>query len=91
VRTYEWPAVGPARGHLLIVHGIAEHAGRYAHVAAQLSGSGIAAYAYDLRGFGGSGGHRAYVERWSQYHDDLEERLPLRAARWPLPVVLYGH
>ena len=92
VRAYEWPAVAPARAHLLIVHGIAEHAGRYAHVANQLSGSGIATYGYDLRGFGGSGGHRAYVERWSQYHDDLEERLSaVRSQAGRLPVVLYGH
>lgn len=92
VRAYEWPAVAPARAHLLIVHGIAEHAGRYAHVANQLSGSGIATYGYDLRGFGGSGGHRAYVEHWTQYHDDLEDRLAaVRSAAGRLPVVLYGH
>ncbi|MEK6224923.1 MAG: lysophospholipase [Chloroflexota bacterium] len=92
LREYEWPAVGTPRAHLLLVHGIAEHAGRYPHVATQLASAGITTHAYDQRGFGGSGGHRAYVDRWSQYHDDLEDRLTeVRAAADGLPVVLYGH
>src|SRR5438477_1346215 len=92
LRTYEWPAVGTARAHLLLVHGIAEHAGRYPRVASQLARAGISVHSYDQRGFGGSGGHRAYVDRWSQYHDDVEDRLTeVRSAAEGLPVVLYGH
>jgi acylglycerol lipase len=92
LRAYRWPALGTPRAHLLLVHGIAEHVGRYPHVASQLAGAGIETHAYDQRGFGGSGGHRAYVDRWSQYHDDLEERLAeVRSAARGLPVVLYGH
>ena len=92
LREYEWPAVGTPRAHLLLVHGIAEHAGRYPHVATQLASAGITTHAYDQRGFGGSGGHRAYIDRWSQYHDDLEDRLAeVRSAADGLPVVLYGH
>lgn len=92
LRTYRWPALGTPRVHLLLVHGIAEHTGRYPHVAAQLAGAGIETHAYDQRGFGGSGGHRAYVDRWSSYHDDLEERLAaVRFQAGGLPVVLYGH
>ena len=92
LRGYSWPAAGTPRAHLLLVHGIAEHAGRYPHVAAQLAAAGIAVRAYDLRGFGGSGGRRAYVDRWSQYHDDLEDRLAeVRSAAGGLPVILYGH
>ena len=92
LRTYQWPAAGTARTHLLLVHGIAEHAGRYPRVASQLAGAGIATHSYDQRGFGGSGGHRAYLDRWSQYHDDLEDRLAeVRETANGLPVVLYGH
>jgi len=92
LRTYEWPAVGAPRAHLLLVHGIAEHAGRYAHVGTQLANAGITAHAYDQRGFGRSGGHRAYVDHWSQLHDDVEDRLAeVRSAAAGLPVVLYGH
>ena len=92
LRTYTWPAVGRPRAHLLLVHGIAEHAGRYPHVATRLANAGITTHAYDQRGFGGSGGTRAYVDRWSQYHDDLEDRLAdARSTAGTLPVVLYGH
>lgn len=92
LRTHAWPAVGTPRARLLLVHGIAEHAGRYAHVAARLGRAGIATQAYDQRGFGGSGGPRAYVDDWRQYHDDLEDRLvDVRANAGGLPVVLYGH
>jgi len=92
LRTYQWPAVGVPRAHLLLVHGIAEHAGRYGHVGTQLANAGIATHAYDQRGFGRSGGHRAYLDRWSQFHDDVEDRLAeVRSAAGGLPVVLYGH
>lgn len=92
LRTHGWPAVGDPRAHLLLVHGIAEHAGRYAHVAARLADAGIVTHAYDQRGFGASAGRRAYVERWSDYWDDLEDRLAaMRAASGGAPVVIYGH
>ena len=77
---------------LLLVHGLAEHAGRYEHVGAQLAAAGIETYGFDLRGFGGSGGPRASVDRWSQHHDDLEERLAaIRSVAPTRPLVLYGH
>jgi len=92
LRTLRWPAVGAPRAHLLLVHGIAEHAGRHADVASRFARAGIDTHGYDLRGFGASEGRRAYVDRWSQYHDDLEDRLiAVRAEAGGLPVVLYGH
>ena len=92
LRTYRWAAAGAPIADLLLVHGIAEHAGRYQHVGTQLARAGIETHGYDQRGFGDSGGPRAYVDRWPQYHDDLEDRLAdVRAAAGPLPVVLYGH
>lgn len=77
---------------ILLLHGLAEHSGRYEHVGAQLAGAGIEAFALDLRGFGASGGPRASVERWSQLHDDVEERLvAIRSAAPARPLALYGH
>jgi alpha-beta hydrolase superfamily lysophospholipase len=77
---------------LLIVHGLGEHSGRYEHVGARLAEAVIDVYAYDQRGFGASGGRRAWVDRWSRFHDDLAERLAAtRAAAAGGPVVLYGH
>ncbi|HJW50291.1 MAG TPA: lysophospholipase [Candidatus Limnocylindria bacterium] len=92
LRTLRWPAAATPRAHLLLIHGIAEHAGRHAHVASRFATAGIETHASDLRGFGGSAGRRAYVDRWSEYHDDLEDQLrAMRAAAGEGPVVLYGH
>jgi alpha-beta hydrolase superfamily lysophospholipase len=84
LRTLGWPATPPAWASLLIVHGLGEHAGRYEHVARQMADAGIDVGAYDHRGFGGSGGPRAYLRRWSDLHDDLEARLA--AARAAVPA-----
>lgn len=90
VRT--WTATGDPWAAVLLVHGIAEHSGRYEHVGRQLAEVGLEVVAYDQRGFGGSAGRRAYVDRWSLVHDDLEERLAaLRSASGGRPVVLFGH
>jgi len=77
---------------VLIVHGLGEHSGRYEHVGDQLAAAGLDVHAFDLRGQGGSGGRRGHVERWSQYHDDVGERLlAVRATADRRPLVLYGH
>ena len=48
----------------------------------QMASAGLDVWAYDHRGNGGSGGRRGHVDRWSQLHDDLQERLDaVRAAR----------
>jgi acylglycerol lipase len=77
---------------VLLVHGLGEHSGRYEHVGDQTAAAGLDVHAYDHRGAGGSGGRRGHVERWSLYHDDLQERLAaVRASAAGRPVVLYGH
>jgi alpha-beta hydrolase superfamily lysophospholipase len=88
-----WPsASGEPWASMLLVHGLAEHCGRYEHVGVQLADAGIDTHAFDLRGFGGSGGARASIDRWSQLHDDLEERLvAVRSIAPGRPLVLFGH
>lgn len=93
--TREWDppaAAGPRWAELLLVHGLGEHSGRYEHVGERLAETGIAVHAYDQRGFGASGGRRAFVEVFGQFYDDLEERLgAVRSLADGRPVVLYGH
>lgn len=93
LRTRHWAvATGHPWASLLLVHGLAEHSGRYEHVGAQLAAAGIETWAFDQRGFGASGGPRASVDRWSALHDDLEERLlAVRSIDPARPLVLYGH
>ncbi len=83
---------GPPWGHVLLVHGLSDHSGRYEQVGSQLASAGLDTWSFDLRGNGGSGGRRGHVERWSQLHDDLAERLTaVRRVAGDRPVVLYGH
>ncbi len=99
--TRHWPAdeaeaggawAGEPWGSVLLVHGLGDRSGRYEHVGDQFAAAGLDAWAYDQRGNGGSGGRRGDLERWSQFHDDLAQRLAaVRAGAGPRPVVLYGH
>jgi alpha-beta hydrolase superfamily lysophospholipase len=87
-----WAPAGEPWAFVLLVHGVAEHSGRYEHVGDHLAGAGLDVTAYDLRGFGASGGQRAFVQSWAVVHDDLEAQLAavrLRAGKQP--VVIYGH
>lgn len=92
LRTLHWAPEGEPWAPALVVHGLGEHAGRYRTIAGALTGAGISVFAYDQRGFGGSAGVRAYVDRFGQFHDDLAERMLVARATSPgLPLVLYGH
>lgn len=84
-----WAADDP-RAALLLVHGIGEHSGRYEHVGHFFAERGIDTLAYDQRGFGQSGGRRAYVKSFDQYLDDVDQLLAERR-RLGVPVVLMGH
>ena len=91
LRTRHWPAADPWAS-VLIIHGLGEQSGRYEHVGEHFAAAGIEAFSYDHRGNGGSGGARGDIDRWSRYHDDLEERLAaVRAASAGRPVVVYAH
>lgn len=87
-----WPASGSAAwARMLIVHGLAEHSGRWEHVGGHFATGGLDVTAFDLRGFGASEGRRAFVDRWSQLHDDIEERIAALRDAGPEPLALYGH
>ena len=85
-----WPSTGAPRAAIVIVHGLGEHSGRYEHIGRQLTASGFAVVAVDLRGFGGSEGKRAYVRRFDNYLDDTQVAVD-KAATLNIPVVLLGH
>jgi acylglycerol lipase len=80
------------RAVVLIVHGVAEHSGRYAHVGQHLAALGYACYALDYRGHGRSPGVRAHIHRFDDYLADVTAmREHLRAAHPHVPLVLLGH
>jgi alpha-beta hydrolase superfamily lysophospholipase len=87
----EWLPPDPERV-LLLVHGLAEHSGRYEHVGAWFAERACAVHAYDQRGHGKSAGVPGHLRRFSDYLDDLEAVLRRVRERHPeLPVFLVGH
>ncbi|MDQ1308607.1 MAG: Lysophospholipase, partial [Actinomycetota bacterium] len=90
----EWSsAEDPVRAVVLIVHGIAEHSGRYEALAADLVRAGFAVGALDHRGHGRSGGKRVQVARFDDLVDDLATFADLMRERYPSPMPMFvlGH
>lgn len=75
---------------MVLVHGIAEHSGRYDHVGRFFAERGIDVLGYDQRGHGETHGTRGYVGSFSQLLDDVEDLIAERRSLG-VPVVLMGH
>lgn len=56
---------------VLVLGGLAEHAGRYAHVAPEWAARGATVTVMELRGHGNSGGRRSHVLDWAEYRADV--------------------
>lgn len=93
-RQWSRPGPGPARGTVLIVHGLGEHIGRYEHLAGRLNDWGWHVVGHDQRGHGASGGPRgdvpdadALLRDLARVIDELRADSQLGAG----PLVLLGH
>ena len=94
---YAWAADGPAKGTILIAHGLAEHGQRYARFAKALTAAGYDVHAYDHRGHGQSliapGALGDFGEAsWNGLVSDLVQQVNTLAAREATgPLILFGH
>jgi alpha-beta hydrolase superfamily lysophospholipase len=80
-----------AKRLIIIVHGIAEHSGRYESVGAWLAAQGAAVYSYDQRGHGKTAGPRAHVDSFNELVDDLEAFIQrVQQVHPDLPTTLMG-
>ncbi len=80
------------RGALVLVHGYAEHTGRYESLGAWFAARGCAVHGYDQRGHGRSTGHRCHVRRFSDFLDDLDAFIDRVRGEHPgLPLTVVGH
>ena len=86
-----WPVENP-KACVLLVHGLAEHSGRYERVAARFNARGVAVVGPDHIGHGASPGLRCHLDRFDEY------LAPLTALRAHIddwypgkPVFLLGH
>lgn len=88
----EHGGVAGARARLVMVHGYAEHRGRYRQLVEQLESRGIECHLFDLRGHGESEGPRGHVGRFSHYLDDLARVVGTVERRGgTTPILLFGH
>ena len=67
-----WLPTRVPKAVLVVVHGLAEHSGRYMNMVNYFIPKGYAIYGLDQRGHGKSQGQRGYVERFSHFVRDLK-------------------
>lgn len=93
LQAYAWQPDGPQRANVIIVHGLGEHARRYAHVAMALNQAGIAVFAYDQRGHGEGAAQLGdfTAAGWPAMVEDLRLLVEKVRAEQPGPVFVLGH
>ena len=88
----KWLPDEPPKAIILLVHGYAEHAGRYRYFAEHCVAKGYAVLAIDHWGHGQSDGTPGYVPDFSVFHDGVDQLLVCAKEEFPnLPVMLVGH
>lgn len=58
---------------IVIVHGLAEHLGRYDYVVSKLNEWGYSVYRFDNQGHGKSQGKRTYINTYKNFSQDVNE------------------
>ena len=97
VFVYRWLPDGDVKAIVLIAHGMAEHAGRYARFAQALTEAGYAVYAPDHRGHGRSVRDETELgiagpDGWNGMVRDLQRVADTARADHPgRPLFLFGH
>jgi alpha-beta hydrolase superfamily lysophospholipase len=79
---------------ILLVHGLGEHSGRYAHFADKLVAQDISVFTFDGRGHGKSctSEPTVYISDYRDYLKDIDALLgKVRAYSPGLPVFIFGH
>jgi alpha-beta hydrolase superfamily lysophospholipase len=87
-----WLPEGETRADIVLLHGLAEHSGRYEHVAEFLTDRGYAIHTFDGRGHGRTPGHRGFIPSLADYQRDIAACIgwaqPAGSSR---PLFLMGH
>lgn len=79
-------------GIVVLVHGLAEHSGRYDYLETKLNEAHMGVYKFDHRGHGKSEGEKGYYDDFNELIDDINEVVELaKKNHTGLPVYLIGH
>lgn len=87
-----WLPETTAKAILIVVHGLAEHGGRYGNVVRHFAPKGYAIYALDHVGHGRSSGQRVYVDQFATFVATLHQFVGLVREWQPgSPIFMIGH
>ena len=87
-----WLPEGEPKSVLLVVHGLAEHSGRYMHIVNYFVPLGYAIYALDHLGHGKSEGIRVFVNQFEDLTDPLKTYFNMVRVWQPgKSIILVGH
>ena len=87
----DWPLGSAAGEGIVLMHGLGEHCGRYAHVARFFNDCGYSVRTYDHRGHGRSGGARGDVPDADALLRDAHIAIDDFAQNLATPPLLLGH
>ena len=77
---------------VVLIHGIGEHAGRFARVSDYFNKEGIAVVSMDLRGHGRTEGKRGHCAPREDVLKDIDALIEYAQKLYPgVPLVMYGH
>ena len=87
-----WLPAEKPRASLIVVHGLAEHGGRYMNLVNRFVPSGYAVYAIDQPGHGKSDGPRTFIRQFQDYTATLRAFTAM-VSEWQAkrPLFLVGH
>lgn len=84
-------AAASPKARILLIHGFAEHSGRYLDLLDALADAGFDALAFDLRGHGRSAGRRAHLRRFEDYLDDTRAAFAALTMGSDGSALVFGH
>ena len=84
-------AAAAPSARVLVIHGFAEHSGRYLELLDALADAGFDALAFDLRGHGRSEGRRAHLRRFEDYLDDTRAAFAALTEGSDGTALVFGH
>jgi alpha-beta hydrolase superfamily lysophospholipase len=87
-----WRPTGAPKRLVILVHGFADHSGRFSYLVPHLVERGAVVYAYDQRGQGRSPGRTGHVMKFQRLVDDLDAFVKLaRETEAGIPSFVYAH
>jgi len=80
------------RGIVVIVHGFAEHLGRYEYLTKVLYDQNYGVYRFDNRGHGKTEGHKGYIKKFDDFLFDTDAIVDMAIEENPsVPIYMLGH